>query len=347
MPTFKRWYRKSVTGVDTWVVRSASTPDPPPSVVTIYGSSAGANSAVTETELDPKIVRVFSQGAWSSFPGKRLIHSEKPTIADFSDTSSPNYVSARNSLRTIAAAMPDIEGQRFAIWHEPIDNEASPQVPAAAWVSMQVNCKNDVLNFVNASRTNPILLTGILNGQSCKTGIADSYYNSTSLAALDEPGADFYNISDLTTGIAWLQSKGVTAWSISELGDQVGDPGHTDVEVLQFMQDAVAAINAAWIPPTFVSWFNSLENTLVTRTTAAIGIGDTTMPVTGGFAPAGIVAKLGTGASAENVTLGSIVGGTTYTINISAATKTHATQSVVYLRPQSFNYWLPLIQASP
>ena len=267
---------------------AAPPPPPPPPAGIIYGSHIGiaANTSTLISQMNSRIVRTYSTGPGPNGPGESATqttwnqtsasntplshgasHTFKPDAAEF-QLGHANYTTIRNRYRGILAGAPPTQLVWVGVWHEPYDNMVEgggSQFTLNQWRNLQINFKNDVVDYVNASRgSNPIIMNGCIHGSSWGGDTIGgqlsvySLYDANVRAALDEFSFDSYNSSYWTTINTWMNTYlGGKKWGVWETGYTLNQTP-TNAQVLARMQNWVEVIYPSMtIQPSYICWFNS------------------------------------------------------------------------------------------
>ena len=332
----------------------------------LYGSSPGgttqARMTATVTALAPRIIRTFEPApvpaSWSANgqghyvpAGIPQCTTTKPTVTIMSNTGDAGYVAARDALRTYYAGMEDIKNQRAGIWHEP---EGNAGFTPAQWAQANINFKNDVITFVNLSRTNPIKHIGILQGFTLTAGSGrdiSTWFTPGLLAVIDELGFDIYNPAQISLAGSYSTTVGVP-WSVPEYGYSVSTVG-TDAQQKSYLAANTPTFKTMSNPPKFVMHFNGAVTFMVSPTNAASGIGATSVtvlnvpglastiaswpasPITVGYQATGPESVTMTGAATQT-TAGVFL---PYNLPVPALANAHASGDPVALNPTAAAYW--------
>ena len=273
------------------------TVSPSGSRTIIFGSSIGSTWSVTNNLLHPNIVRVFTASAMNSAsPTRAVCYSEKPTN-DFGDPSrsSALYITQRNNMRTAFSAVPDTKpggiSHRVAVRHEP-ENDGTPVgtgITPAVWIQMQVNFVIDVVRYLNLTRVNPLISTGILMSVTGALGdpnglFFDSWYTTDangSVTYLDELGYDIYKSSHFAICHDYSVSVGRGgSWCIPEHGENVST-NDSDALVLARMKNDIGIGRGftTATQPTWWAWFNQNHNDLCVAAGTTNSVGQGPLPL--------------------------------------------------------------------
>jgi hypothetical protein len=297
----------------------------------------------------PKFVRTYETNVPATFgastqgsnvpAGTPQCNSVKPDLTVLGDSSNTGYTALRNTLRTYFAGMPDIPKQRAACHHEP---EGDPGFTPAQYAQAQVNFQNDVINYVNLSRTNPITAIAILQAYTLTAGSGrdiTTWFTPAVLSTIAEIGFDVYTAAEIGLAGAYVAANGNIPWAVPEYGYSVSTVG-TDAQQKAFMTANTPGFKTMAQPPTFVAYFNGVTTGLNTWQSAGTSIGATSVPVAAlpGTIPSGsaMVIDYG-GANPEAVNTNASSSGTT--VHVPALAHAHSTDAVIELFPLSCAQW--------
>lgn len=330
---------------------------PPPSSNILYGTSYGLSAAVTKAAMPAcKAYRTYTPGQLGSLPAGALVnHSIRPTVS-FADTNDPNYANQVATLRSGFGAIPDVAPGQYpfhlvTVHHEPEGDGITNQ----QWVNYQVNLRNDVVNFLNATRVFPLKIVATLQGITFTgtNGGPASWFTPQCLAVLDYIGSDVYQSANWLATEQFAIANGNFPWIIPEHGNTLGNNGTPDTGstgMLTRMQNNVGlSATEAW-PPAIDFWFNNAYNSVVAPLNSALAVGGTSLTMNQTAIPSGSTITMEPGTvRQESLTVGQYTGGPpegagatpcVYPITtVGGAKFAHALNSTILTHPQSYAYW--------
>jgi hypothetical protein len=272
------YYRKG----GAWQEIGGGTVNPPPpaQLDIIYGSNIGWAKTVSGliTEMNPQIIRVYStpsdtenhttwaNGTAGPVPDTLGVSwTIKPNVQSW-QTGNANYSTEVAKWRTILGGAPATQLIWFGIWHEPWDNTPNGGgnvFTIDEWKEMNTNFRADVIDYVNASRTYPILFNCNLHGESATGHLVggepsiNTFLTTDMMDVFHEVSFDTYSTDHTPAWDDWMSVNGQgKRYGIWEMGYNLG--GGTDVQVLDRMKFAVETqFPSLTNPLSYVCWFNT------------------------------------------------------------------------------------------